>query len=340
MRGFTLIELLVVIAIIGVLIGLLLPAVQKVREAANRMSCTNNLKQQGLALHSYHDTYGYFPPEEITGQDEPGGSWAALIFPYIEQFYVAQQKGNTYPGIPFPCLNSCGDTFNAANPAAFKCVPGGNLNVGVPWATIIKTFVCPSVAANNQTQKGVGNALTGLTSYRGVTAPNLDQRDKTNAYSGVFVYQFHDMGMYCKIPGMSWPKLNVTIASITDGTSQTFAIGETPQIPDATPGGYAYSCGNWPYAEIDSSMGLPNSHRWCAYYTGTGTNTCPGGKQYFQQPSKSVCDGNYFTSYHTGGGNFAFADGSVHFIAFNMSTSVQAAMATRNGGEVIPGNAF
>jgi prepilin-type N-terminal cleavage/methylation domain-containing protein/prepilin-type processing-associated H-X9-DG protein len=129
-RAFTLIELLVVIAIIAVLIGLLLPAVQKVREAANRMSCQNNLKQIGVAMHNFHDAYGQFPPGNVsptTGNATRGWVWSALLLPYIEQTALHDQLQ--------PKLRT-----TTSNDVPLPGATGAALLVTTP----IKTYMCPT----------------------------------------------------------------------------------------------------------------------------------------------------------------------------------------------------
>ena len=147
-RAFTLIELLVVIAIIAILIGLLLPAVQKVREAAARMSCSNNAKQLGLGLHNYHDAYGKFPPASQVpwgrfGKDDAhmdytgpfGPNWAVIILPYIEQAPLYTQANVvSFPGVPV--------VQNGTPP------PGVNISWRVVVGTPVKTYLCPSDSYN------------------------------------------------------------------------------------------------------------------------------------------------------------------------------------------------
>jgi len=146
-RGFTLIELLVVIAIIAILIGLLLPAVQKVREAAARISCTNNLKQIGVACHSYHDNNGTLPPGMLVGrglnwtdENQIGPTWSILILPHIEQDNLYKQYSNSI---------TLYQAYSNANPAS-----GGSPDMG--WrgmrSTVIKPYVCPS--ESNATVQG------------------------------------------------------------------------------------------------------------------------------------------------------------------------------------------
>ena len=137
-RGFTLIELLVVIAIIAILIGLLLPAVQKVRAAAARLQCSNNLKQIGLAMHTYNDTYGSLPPGWLTNsssQPNPGWSWQAVILPYIEQDNLYMQL----------------------NPVITTAVPAAT--AGTPIMTQIKIYRCPA-DAGQATNSAYGNYVT------------------------------------------------------------------------------------------------------------------------------------------------------------------------------------
>jgi prepilin-type N-terminal cleavage/methylation domain-containing protein/prepilin-type processing-associated H-X9-DG protein len=208
--GFTLLELLVVIAIIGLLIALLLPAVQKVREAANRVTCANNLKQLGLALHNYENTNGYFPPSN-TGSPQKRHAWVALVLPYIEQ----QALYNEY--------NFSANWNARANRPAV--------------ATPLKLFQCPSTPIPDRVDThfkskpacgdynvtpGVSKDLVAL----GLVPPTPDLR-------GVMV-----------------KNQNTRITDITDGTANTIIVGEDAGRPDLwnsgqlVPAGYANG-GGW-----------------------------------------------------------------------------------------------
>jgi len=189
-RGFTLIELLVVIAIIAILIGLLLPAVQKVREAAARLKCQNNLKQIGLALHSYHDSNGGLPPAYRASGILPGWGWSSMILPYVEQdgLYRNLQVNQVVFG-------GGATTVTSAN------VPGG-------WSQIkLSIFRCPSDLGPDLNPDRQGHAMSN---YRAVAGPTTYP----------FFYADQDMG------GVMYQNSNVRFTDVTDGTSNTLAVGE------------------------------------------------------------------------------------------------------------------
>lgn len=310
-NGFTLIELLVVIAIIAILIGLLLPAVQKVRESASRMQCQNNIKQLALACHNYNNDCGQFPYSQNASGDTFGAGWLPMLFPYIEQ----------------------PSTLQAYKPNAYSV---GFKNVGVAENTPIKGIICPS----DGTQVDSSNS-DGMTNYIAITAPGTDQRDANNTNTqGVFVYGYHypagtstSAAQSAGIPPNKTAGTN--IASITDGTSNTIMIGERPPDPKN-------DWGAWGYAETDSSLGIGNNNLFAFSNDGNG-NSCPVGPQFPQALYKGVytrCDDNHMWSKHTGGMNVGFADGSVRFMSWNTTTTLWLQLATKAGGENVNSFAF
>jgi prepilin-type N-terminal cleavage/methylation domain-containing protein len=286
--GFTLIELLVVIAIIGVLIALLLPAVQNVRAASDRIKCANNMRQIGAALHMYHHNQGRFPPATDAHFNSQGASWPHKIFPYIEQ-------------------------------------PDN-----VPFSHVIPIFICP---ADGRTTSQDGNG-DGLTNYLAVTAPSTDQFDPWNKNVDGVMYRTTHFLDGAHTMEESAPA-SAKMSEITDGLSNTLLVGERP--PSPARGGAQF--GVWKYEDLDTALGVANTLH--GFYTDEFGQPCPTGRQYFQ-PGRlpNTCDMNHFWSLHTGGGNWIFADTSVHFISYSAAINVIPKLATKAGGEPIDGGSY
>jgi prepilin-type processing-associated H-X9-DG protein len=283
------------------------------------MSCQNNLKQIGLALHNYHDSNNRFPYENIHINDHPRSNWLAHLFPYFEQPFTPRQPGPT---------TTRGTTVT----------PGGNApsdsfieNNAIGNDYLVKVLVCPSDGAKIRDVPGERLAMGN---YLAVNAPNTDQRDANNKNTGgVFYYWGHFASTAQGSPPV-WEPAS-TINSITDGTSNTLMVGERPSYPylSAVAAPSDWQCGAWVYSEVDSGLGLPNTKFWCGSQDPNG-HSCPSGPQWFGPGSdKNGCDAHHYWSKHSGGGNWAFADGSVRFLSYNLSTQIQAALATKAGGE-------
>jgi prepilin-type N-terminal cleavage/methylation domain-containing protein len=302
--GFTLIELLVVIAIIAVLIALLLPAVQQAREAARRTQCKNNLKQIGLALHNYHDTHLVFPPGSLDQRDSPTSnmlSFLVFILPFLEQDSLYQQ-------------------FN------FSLGRDGN-NALARFR--IPAYLCPSSPVELRARNGAQDpdfSVSGngyVSHYHGILGPK-----GTNPFTGQEYGRVGpanpDTGHGGRATqGMMQANGRLGIRDATDGTSNTFIVGEI----------------SWNGALTHYRIWLEG----CIGGTAPGNTTWCSNLANIRYPINLISrelspDGNLsndvsFGSQHTGGTHFLMTDGSVHFVSENIDMGIYLSTASRNGGE-------
>jgi prepilin-type N-terminal cleavage/methylation domain-containing protein/prepilin-type processing-associated H-X9-DG protein len=333
--AFTLIELLVVIGIIAILIGILVPAVQKVRESAARLTCTNNLKQIGLALHSYHDVNKHFPSGYVDGNTNPastpdndvgpGWGWAAIALPYLEQQGVYSQINfNVGVGIgvntqisqtPLPIFQCPADNYQQsfqiydnsfANPIAV--VAHSNYVGCSGW------MECFNGAGGNPQSKGAGaDGLIGGSGQAGV---------------GVF-----------------YRNSQTRITDITDGTSNTIAVGERCGAHSPATWTGAVTGGQCPAWMATQPWTSPYTSPSSAPNTGSGTayDNADWGEAFvlshcnathLPNADNPFFDPDTYWSMHPAGANFLFCDGSVHFLSSAINPATYQALSTIAGNEV------
>ncbi len=355
--GFTLIELLVVIAIIGVLIGLLLPAVQKVREAANRMACSNNLKQVGLALHNYHDTNGAFCPY--------GFDWAVGVNPRPGNPLFnprSRSQGSHLFGLILPFI----EQGNAYNAAFFQYSIIDPINWPPAWAVplgspgtisgevTVKTYLCPS-APHTPVDMGPYFRSLGLSNPNPFIIGGLDygvftgftEHVRTQCGGSVSpasgrVAALGVLGIKNAPSGPMSPG-PVAITEIIDGTSNTLLISEVggrqqPYVNGA-PVNTAQANNDW--VVLPTGGGYYLNGGWPDYNTKIEVRAYATVPPYARDTGCCLINCNNrqnIYAFHAGGANALRADGSVQFLTANTTPAIYLALITSKGGETNVGN--
>lgn len=294
-RGFTLVELLVVIAIIGILVALLLPAVQAARESARRMSCSNNMKQVALALHNYHDSYRVFPPGSLR-QAPTGFYWGMMMYtlPFMEQ-------ESAHDGIDFTQVGAtqhCGQYLIALQAAG----------AAEPGSLFMNILACPSDPNSGKEKDSLADPNAGdvgilyPTNYLGMGGSN--DADITGTYNGCNGLTWTGDGVFYRFS-------NTNFARVTDGTSNTIMIGERG-IPQDLGWGWPICGGNECEHYVSSTLGLSKGNK----------------DPYYIQVQ-------HLWSWHPGGAYVGLTDGSIRFVSYTIDYNTYLAVSTRSNGEVV-----